>query len=108
MCFARSPKITWLRRPRSRTSLRYLAGDAAAPNGPSEASRRQVDEALERSRLDIIARDFETFTMGREYRLCGRPDDLPPCHVHLIPQRSGDIANPRGEVRAVIPGKALC
>ena len=28
------------------------------------------------------------------------------CHVHLIPRRWGDVANPRGGVRAVIPGKA--
>ena len=29
------------------------------------------------------------------------------CHVHLIPRRRGDVENPRGGVRAVIPGKAL-
>jgi diadenosine tetraphosphate (Ap4A) HIT family hydrolase len=28
------------------------------------------------------------------------------CHIHLIPRRSGDSANPRGGVRAVIPGQA--
>jgi len=28
------------------------------------------------------------------------------CHIHLIPRRRGDVANPRGGVRAVIPGKA--
>jgi diadenosine tetraphosphate (Ap4A) HIT family hydrolase len=28
------------------------------------------------------------------------------CHIHLIPRRSGDSINPRGGVRAVIPGKA--
>ena len=28
------------------------------------------------------------------------------CHVHLIPRRSGDIENPRGGVRYVIPSKA--
>jgi ATP adenylyltransferase len=27
-------------------------------------------------------------------------------HIHLIPRREGDIENPRGGVRAVIPGKA--
>jgi len=26
------------------------------------------------------------------------------CHVHLIPRRKGDIDNPRGGVRHVIPG----
>jgi ATP adenylyltransferase len=28
------------------------------------------------------------------------------CHIHLIPRRNGDINNPRGGVRAIIPGKA--
>src|SRR5262249_47055383 len=27
------------------------------------------------------------------------------CHVHLIPRRSGDVPDPRGGVRGVIPGK---
>jgi diadenosine tetraphosphate (Ap4A) HIT family hydrolase len=29
---------------------------------------------------------------------------VPHCHVHLIPRRIGDVANPRGGVRNVIPG----
>ena len=27
------------------------------------------------------------------------------CHIHLIPRRNGDIENPRGGVRGVIPSK---
>jgi len=27
------------------------------------------------------------------------------CHVHLIPRRVGDVENPRGGVRGVVPGK---
>ena len=27
------------------------------------------------------------------------------CHIHLIPRREGDVANPQGGVRAVIPLK---
>lgn len=27
------------------------------------------------------------------------------CHIHLIPRRKGDVAEPRGGVRHVIPGK---
>ena len=27
------------------------------------------------------------------------------CHFHLIPRRAGDVANPRGGIRNVIPGK---
>jgi diadenosine tetraphosphate (Ap4A) HIT family hydrolase len=28
-------------------------------------------------------------------------------HVHLIPRRQGDVPDPRGGVRGVIPGKAI-
>ncbi len=27
------------------------------------------------------------------------------CHIHLIPRREGDVPNPRGGIRHVIPGK---
>jgi diadenosine tetraphosphate (Ap4A) HIT family hydrolase len=27
------------------------------------------------------------------------------CHIHLIPRRKGDVQNPRGGVRHLIPGK---
>ena len=27
------------------------------------------------------------------------------CHIHLIPRRNGDVENPRGGVRHIIPGK---
>ena len=27
------------------------------------------------------------------------------CHIHLIPRRDGDVVNPRGGVRGVIPSK---
>ena len=27
------------------------------------------------------------------------------CHFHLIPRREGDVENPQGGVRSVIPGK---
>ena len=27
------------------------------------------------------------------------------CHIHIIPRRNGDTSNPRGGIRAVIPGK---
>jgi len=29
------------------------------------------------------------------------------CHIHLIPRREGDVDDPRGGVRNVIPGKGL-
>jgi diadenosine tetraphosphate (Ap4A) HIT family hydrolase len=27
------------------------------------------------------------------------------CHIHLIPRRAGDVKNPRGGIRHIIPGK---
>lgn len=27
------------------------------------------------------------------------------CHIHLIPRRPGDVENPRGGIRGVVPGK---
>ncbi|SFH22723.1 Diadenosine tetraphosphate (Ap4A) hydrolase [Desulfotomaculum arcticum] len=32
---------------------------------------------------------------------------VPHCHVHLIPRYKGDVENPRGGVRGVIPGKKV-
>jgi len=29
------------------------------------------------------------------------------CHIHLIPRRLGDVENPKGGVRHVIPGKGF-
>lgn len=29
------------------------------------------------------------------------------CHIHLIPRRKGDVANPRGGIRHIIPGKGF-
>lgn len=30
---------------------------------------------------------------------------IPHCHIHLIPRRKGDVTDPRGGVRNIIPGK---
>lgn len=32
---------------------------------------------------------------------------IPHAHIHLIPRREGDVANPKGGVRGVIPEKQL-
>ena len=31
---------------------------------------------------------------------------VPHCHLHLIPRYAGDVGDPRGGVRWVVPGKA--
>jgi diadenosine tetraphosphate (Ap4A) HIT family hydrolase len=30
---------------------------------------------------------------------------IPHCHMHIIPRYKGDVKNPRGGIRGVIPGK---
>ena len=59
-----------------------------------------------KSRLDILAcdRTVAGFNIGVNIgEAAGQT--IFHCHVHLIPRRPGDLANPRGGVRAVIPGK---
>ena len=67
-----------------------------------------IDKLLEQSRLDIVACDPTVmgFNIGINIgEVAGQT--ILHCHVHLIPRRIGDVVNPRGGVRAVIPGKAL-
>jgi ATP adenylyltransferase len=69
--------------------------------------KRAIDALLEESRRDILARDPSVmgFNIGVNIGETGG-QTIFHCHVHLIPRRVGDVANPRGGIRAVIPGKA--
>ena len=66
-----------------------------------------IGDLLEETRRDILARDpaVAGFNIGINIGVVAGQTIL-HCHVHLIPRRPGDVANPRGGVRAVIPGKA--
>jgi diadenosine tetraphosphate (Ap4A) HIT family hydrolase len=69
--------------------------------------KRAIEGLLEELRLDILARDrmIAGFNIGINVgEAAGQT--IYHCHVHLIPRRPGDVANPRGGVRAVIPEKA--
>jgi ATP adenylyltransferase len=69
--------------------------------------REAIDQLLGETRRDILLRDprVDGFNIGINVgAVAGQT--IFHCHVHLIPRRSGDVANPRGGVRAVIPGKA--
>lgn len=47
---------------------------------------------------------WDGFNVGQNFGSCaGQTVDYP--HVHLIPRRSGDMSDPRGGVRHVIPTK---
>jgi ATP adenylyltransferase len=69
--------------------------------------KRGIDNLLGEVRRHILARDTTVggFNIGINVgEVAGQT--IFHCHVHLIPRRPGDVANPRGGVRAVIPGKA--
>jgi ATP adenylyltransferase len=66
-----------------------------------------IDELVQQCRRDIVAQDasVQGFNIGVNIgEVAGQT--IFHCHVHLIPRRNGDVANPRGGVRAVIPAKA--
>jgi ATP adenylyltransferase len=69
--------------------------------------KHAIDDLLEESRLGILTRDSTVagFNIGVNVGVVAG-QTIFHCHVHLIPRRPGDVANPRGGVRAVIPGKA--
>jgi diadenosine tetraphosphate (Ap4A) HIT family hydrolase/5-methylcytosine-specific restriction endonuclease McrA len=61
---------------------------------------------LEETRARVTKNDptVEGFNIGMN---CGEVagQSIFHCHIHLIPRRRGDVQNPRGGVRHVIPGK---
>lgn len=63
-------------------------------------------ELLSRVREDVCAQDRSVagFNVGvNSGQAAGQT--IFHCHFHLIPRRVGDVANPRGGVRHVIPGR---
>lgn len=69
------------------------------------SERRAIDRLVDSQRAGILARDPAVvgFNLGSNAgRAAGQT--VSHCHVHLIPRRVGDVANPRGGVRNVVPG----
>lgn len=65
-----------------------------------------INQLIHSQRSEIVRRDrsVTAFNIGAN---CG-PDagqTISHCHIHLIPRRQGDVAQPRGGLRHVIPGK---
>src|SRR4051812_5541584 len=75
----------------------------------SELGRPEVDACnllLEEARGRIERGDPSVvgFNIGvNAGRAAGQT--VPHCHIHLIPRRGGDVADPSGGVRHVIPGR---
>ena len=73
-----------------------------------EPERRAINLLLDEMRRKVLAEDkgVQGFNVGMN---CGvtAGQTIMHCHVHLIPRRQGDVDQPRGGVRAVIPGRAV-
>ncbi len=72
-----------------------------------EPEKRAINQLLVAVRAGIMKEDasINGFNIGiNNGDTAGQTIDH--AHVHLIPRREGDVQNPRGGVRGVIPGKA--
>ena len=82
--------------------------------------KRHVDDYFELSNDEVIAcndlikivkkeildndQSVKAFNIGTNAgKLAGQ--SIMHCHIHLIPRREGDVDNPQGGVRSVIPKK---
>jgi ATP adenylyltransferase len=73
-----------------------------------EPERRAINQLLDKVRAEIVRKDASVsgFNIGiNNGDTAGQTVDH--AHVHLIPRRQGDVKDPRGGVRGVIPGKAI-
>jgi diadenosine tetraphosphate (Ap4A) HIT family hydrolase len=64
------------------------------------------DELLREMRLETQRqnRSVQGFNIGMNVEAAAG-QTIFHCHIHLIPRREGDVENPRGGVRHLIPGK---
>jgi ATP adenylyltransferase len=74
----------------------------------SPEERKDIEAHLEEERKIILSTDESVsgFNIGIN---CGEDagQTVMHCHIHLIPRRKGDIDDPRGGVRGVIPAKRI-
>ena len=72
----------------------------------NEQERDEVQQLIDvhRQRIEQEDESVSGFNIGIN---CGEDagQTVMHCHVHLIPRRKGDTANPRGGVRGTIPEK---
>jgi diadenosine tetraphosphate (Ap4A) HIT family hydrolase len=72
----------------------------------SELERSAANDLLRIRRKQLLASDnsIAGFNIGTN---CGEAagQTMEHCHIHLIPRREGDVPNPQGGIRGVIPDK---
>jgi ATP adenylyltransferase len=72
-----------------------------------EPERRAINQLLDKLRTETVTKDASVsgFNIGiNNGDTAGQT--VGHAHVHLIPRRKGDVQDPTGGVRGVIPGKA--
>jgi ATP adenylyltransferase len=73
----------------------------------TEPESRAIERLVRQLRDEIVAKDglVEGFNIGINVgKYAGQT--IFHCHCHLIPRRRGDVADPRGGVRCVVPPTA--
>ena len=59
-----------------------------------------------KERLELEDKSIKGFNVGiNSGEVAGQT--VLHCHIHLIPRRKGDVKNPLGGIRHVIPGKGF-
>lgn len=76
--------------------------------GLSQAEINAINQLIQsqKKKLDSLDQTIDAYNIGMN---CGEAagQTIYHCHVHLIPRRTGDVPNPRGGVRHVIPNKGF-
>jgi len=76
--------------------------------GLSITELQACHDLLLQIRASVLAEDTEVegFNVGMNAgEVAGQT--IFHCHIHLIPRRRGDVENPRGGIRHLIPGKGF-
>ena len=69
-----------------------------------EDEKRKLNQIIEEQRTLLLSEDISItgFNIGvNDGEDAGQT--VMHCHIHLIPRRKGDVKNPRGGIRGVIP-----